>query len=429
MIVKPRVPFQRLILSLSEALDCVRPEIAGHQQRVAYISLRMARVLGMSESEIFEVFCAAALHDIGLVRVEDKILAANGGNLEEIAQHSEAGFELLEGDPLLGPVAETVRYHHVSWADGLGVERGGRPVPLASHIIFLADCAERAIRRDVHVLDQAKKITRRIVEATGERFHPHCVDAFGQLSVKEAFWLDCVTPRIYSVLLDETDWCSLTIDEDSLQSIANVFARVVDAASRWTSTHSTGVASTAVALARRLGFSPRELVQMRAAGLFHDLGKLTVPAEILDRASRKLTPQEWSIIRAHTYHTFRILNAIGGMPQITEWAAFHHERLDGSGYPFHHEGKDLTLGARIMAVADVFTAVTEDRPYRAGMSREKAVSVLNDEVRRGKLDRHVVSVLIEDYSSIDAVRREEQAACRERQDRLADILDSHQVAV
>ena len=430
MIIRPRVPFQRLILSLSEALDCVHPDIAGHQQRVAYIGLNMARKLGMSREEAFDVFCAAALHDIGLIRIEDRLLASRADTLEKVAQHGEVGFELLNGNQLLRHTADMVRFHHTPWADGRGAECDGYPIPLASHIIFLADSVERMIRRDIPILDQAKDITRRITEATGETFHPQCVDVFRQLSEKEAIWLDCVSTQIYSVLLDATDWCSLTIDEETILSIADVFARVVDAASRWTSTHSTGVAANAVALARRLSFSSCELIQMHAAGLFHDLGKLTVPARILDKKKEtKLTPEEWSCIRAHTYHTFRFLNAIGGMPQIAEWAAFHHERLDGSGYPFHHEAKDLTLGARIMAVADVFTAVTEDRPYRAGMPRAKAVAVLDDAVLSGGLDGDIVSILKRDYEAIDAARQQRLTACGKLQDRVTNIIDPSTLAV
>ncbi len=91
---------------------------------------------------------------------------------------------------------------------------------------------------------------------------------------------------------------------------------------------------------------------MRAADYLHDVGKLTIPSRILDKPG-KLTREEMEIMRGHTYHTFHILNNGGSMPQVAEWAAFHHERLDGTGYPFHHGGKNLTLGARIMAVADI----------------------------------------------------------------------------
>ena len=192
-------------------------------------------------------------------------------------------------------------------------------------------------------------------------------------------------------------------------------------------THSSGVAASAVALAQRLKLSPREILLMRAAGYLHDLGKLTVPSEILDKPA-KLAPEEWSIMKGHTYHTFHILNTIGGMPQMSEWAAFHHERLDGKGYPFRHKAKDLTLGARIMAVADIFTAITEDRPYREGMPRQEVISVLDKQVCNSALDGDIVSVLKDDYEGIDSTRREEQLDYGEKQQHLADIIGCLQEA-
>jgi HD-GYP domain-containing protein (c-di-GMP phosphodiesterase class II) len=127
-------------------------------------------------------------------------------------------------------------------------------------------------------------------------------------------------------------------------------------------------------------------------------------------------------MKTHTYHTFRILDTIGGMPQICEWAAFHHERLDGNGYPFHHEAHDLTLGSRILAVADVFTAVTEDRPYRKGMPSRRALEILEKLADNGALDRTVVAMLRDDFDAIDLVRRNEQAQYAVAQKRLLGFI-------
>jgi putative nucleotidyltransferase with HDIG domain len=206
-----------------------------------------------------------------------------------------------------------------------------------------------------------------------------------------------------------------------LGSIAELFGRIVDAASPRTMVHSAGVAATAVALAERLKFSPREISLMRAAGFLHDLGKLTVPKGILDNPNA-LTKLELTEVKSHTYHTFRILDTIGGMPQIREWAAFHHERLDGSGYPFHHKGRDLTLGARILGVADVFTAVTEDRPFRQRMTVQEAISILENLARTNRLDRDVIAVLRRDCEAIDSLRQDGQAEYRKQQEELAWII-------
>ena len=427
MIINPQVPLHRLILSLSEALDYVHPDVADHQHRVAYIAINLGRRLGFQQSDLLQLFHAAALHDIGLLRVENRIQALHLGALEQVSWHCEAGFELLKNNPLFGQAAEIIRFHHLSWGHGQGSEHGGQRVPFASHILVLADAAERAIDRNVPILDQAPFITRQITSQADTEFHPDCVDAFCDIAGPPAFWLDCVSKRIYSVLLEQMDWPTLTVDEKTLEPIAKIFAHVVDAGSHWTATHSSGVAASAVALAERLNFSPRELLLMQAAGYLHDLGKLTVPSRILDRPA-KLTPADWSIMKGHTYYTFRILNTIGGLPQISEWAAFHHERLDGSGYPFCHKAEDITLGSRIMAVADVLTAITEDRPYRKGMTKEDALAVLQKLTDTGGLDGDIVSVVRHDYEAIDSIRRQEQAAYADKQARLAEITGALEAA-
>ena len=408
MIHNPQIPLHRLILSVSEALDHIHRKVADHQQRTAYIATRLGRCMGLRGQALLDLFHAAALHDIGLIGHENRILALHLHQLEAVNWHAEAGYILLEPNPLFTRPAEILRYHHVPWDNGLGAEHQGAAVPLESHIIVLADSVEVAIDRNTPILAQAESITQKINTLAGTEYHPDCVDAFNEVSQEEAFWLDATCERIYTVLLQQVDWPNLTIDAVALTPLAQTFARIVDAASPWTAVHSAGVAATAVALAERLKFSPRELHLMRAAGYMHDIGKLSVPTSILDKPG-KLTKDETAVVRAHTYHTHRILDNIGGMPQVCEWAAFHHERLNGTGYPFHHTADDLTLGSRIMAVADVFTAVTEERPYRQGMPAEQALTVLHGMVDSGALDGDVVRILERDFDDIAEQRRREQA--------------------
>ena len=125
----------------------------------------------------------------------------------------------------------------------------------------------------------------------------------------------------------------LAAGEEGLLEIAELFGQVTDATSGWTATHSAGVAASAVALAERFGWSPRETLLLWAAGYLHDVGQADIPESILDKHGR-LTPSEIGVMKSHTYHTFRILDTAGGMGELAEWAAFHHERLDGRGYPF-----------------------------------------------------------------------------------------------
>jgi len=391
---------------------------------VAYIALNVARQMGMTKDDLIDVFYAAALHDVGLVRTENK-LAAAAGFFERVTWHPEVGSRLLAGYGPFEKAADIVRYHHMSWRHGQGAEVKGHRVPFASHVIALADRVALSIDPDEPVLDQRKPVTTALTRMAGAELHPDCVDAFRAASRAESFWLDCVSERLYSIVLDRVDWRSPVIDERSVRPVAKIFARVVDAGSSWTAAHTAGVSSTAAALAARMNFSPREVDLMRSAGYLHDIGKLTVPSLILDKHG-KLTTEEWSVMKAHTYHTYRILTTIGGMPQISEWAAFHHERLDGNGYPFHQKDDDLTLGSRIMAVADVLTAVTEDRPYREGMGRADALVVLKELVRNGGLDVDVVATAEQDFDDLCQVREEEQAAYTKGQRKMVELIKAGQ---
>jgi len=141
---------------------------------------------------------------------------------------------------------------------------------------------------------------------------------------------------------------------------------------------------------------------MKIAGYLHDLGKLAVPQEILEKPA-KLNDYEFNIMRSHVFYTYRILANRNGLEQINEWASLHHERLNGKGYPFHLKAADISFGSRIMAVADVFTAIAEDRPYRKGLSKDQIIRTLSH-MGVDSLDSKIVNSLIEKFEYINDIR-------------------------
>jgi HD-GYP domain-containing protein (c-di-GMP phosphodiesterase class II) len=167
---------------------------------------------------------------------------------------------------------------------------------------------------------------------------------------------------------------SLT-DEEGLDRVAEAFAGVIDAKSPYTARHSVGVAGYAVAAGERLGLGPVALRSLRRAGLLHDIGKLGVSNLILDKAG-PLTDAEFAEVRRHPLYTEQILKRIPPFADIAVAAAGHHERIDGRGYHRGIRADLLPLEARILAVADVYEALTADRPYRGPMAREDALRVL-----------------------------------------------------
>ena len=130
------------------------------------------------------------------------------------------------------------------------------------------------------------------------------------------------------------------------------------------------------------------------AGLLHDLGKLSIPDHILEKPGA-LDEQEKLLMKQHTFYTYHLLGKIDAFHTVKEWAAFHHEKLNGEGYPLGLEAAEISLGARIMAVSDIYQALSEDRPYRKAMSKDKAFAILDQMVADNHLAGNVVEKLKE----------------------------------
>jgi putative nucleotidyltransferase with HDIG domain len=169
------------------------------------------------------------------------------------------------------------------------------------------------------------------------------------------------------------------VDEDYLDDIANAFGQVIDAKSSFTSGHSERVGLYADSIATFLGFDDADRRRLRRAATLHDVGKLGVSSAIIEKPG-KLDAEEWREMRSHAEHTTHILSQIGVMHDMALIAGSHHERLDGKGYPMGLDAKSISIESRIITVADIFDALTADRPYRAAMPVEKALHIMAGDV-------------------------------------------------
>lgn len=411
MIKELHIPQFDMIMCLSKALDLVSTAVVDHHKRVGYIAYNISAEMGMDSQDQIELILAGAIHDIGAFSLQERLGSLNF-ELHSPHHHSEIGYHLLKTFEPFSRIATLVRYHHALWNYGDGAEHRGEKVPFASHILHLADRVDILINKNGDILNQVDGICEKIQKYSGEMFHPEMVDAFIRLARKESFWLDVTSPYLEYLLSRRARLAAFELDLKGLDNLAKLFSKIIDFRSRFTATHSSGVAACAEGLAILAGLSRRESLMLRVAGYLHDLGKLAVPAEILEKSGR-LSEEEFQVIKRHTYYTYRILETVPGLEEINSWASLHHERLDGNGYPFHYKDEDLSLGARIMAVADVFTAITEDRPYRKGMDKGQALEVLKKMAGDLALDSKIVTLLSDHYEEISFLRKQAQSVAAE----------------
>lgn len=380
---KQSVSLLDLVLMISEAVDLVSSEVADHHKRVSVVALALGREAGLDDSRLRELALAGALHDVGGLAVRDRLrfLEFETRNTEE---HCRMGASLLETYPPFDRIARFVRHHHRRWDSGPDPS-----VPLESYILHLADRVAVLIRPGWDILGQADCILARIRSEREHMFAPEAVAALNAAAIRENFWFDAAEPHAERNLTEGLDWPCFAPDSEQLRELTLLFRRLIDFRSPFTATHSAGVARTAGQLAELAGYGREACDRMTLAGNLHDIGKLSVPPELLDKPGA-LTPSETNTLRSHAYQTHRILDHLPGLGDIRQWAGLHHEKLDGSGYPFHLKGDRIPNEARILAVADIFTALAEDRPYRPGLPGKRVQEILQGMADRGALDREVV---------------------------------------
>ena len=389
---------RQAVFALSDALDLVGVDDVAHGKRVGIMAMFCAGMLGWSEDEQSRMFDMGLLHDIGVSSTQTHQHLLQEFDWPESQTHADLGCELLSQFAPLAHLAQPIRYHHTRWDQLIPKV----PVQLTmaqalqANLIFLIDRVDTfaAPHYGKQLFDQTENIRERVRSVEGTYFSPQLVQAFLRASRSEAFWLSLEPRSIQQLLQEQLDHGSRPrIGMQDLHTLATIFARIVDAKSEFTAAHSLGVSRLARLLAEKMDISPEHCDMIEVAGLLHDLGKLRVPDEVLNKPG-KLDVHERQIMNTHSFETYQILRKIDGFEEIALWAAYHHEEPDGMGYPFHVPEADLSLEARILRVADIFQAMAQNRPYRAGLSPEQIQTFMQDLVGKGKLDAQVVSVAL-----------------------------------
>ncbi|MCH1918838.1 HD domain-containing protein [Shewanella sp. A3A] len=388
------IDLRQMILAIETAVSLVGMNDTNHGKRVGYIASQLGHELGFSELDIQYAFDLGLLHDCGVSTEQMHSNLVNQFDWTDAQLHCDIGYKLLNSFAPLAKFAIPIRYHHTPWQQLQQMEISPHDARMAN-LIFLSDRIDvmGASHYGKDILLARQDIRQSVGQHASHYFSPELVAAFVTIEQHEAFWIALENRHVTRYTWDMSSIASpqqLTLPQ--IKQLSLILSYIVDQKSAFTAQHSLLVADLAKFIAKCYGLFDEQCDKVEIAALLHDLGKLHTPDDILEKPG-PLNSVERAIMNQHSYETYEILRHIKGLEDIARWAAFHHEGVNGAGYPFHPNQRDFSIESRIIAVADVFQALVQDRPYREGMPLEQVLQILDQEVTKGKLDGEIVQLL------------------------------------
>ena len=405
-----------LIYALSFSLDKVEYELlgleTGHGRRVACLCLFMAEYAGISGEELRDYIGCCVLHDNALTAFIHEELdnfkyitdesgqqlsdAINIDLIKNDSNHGKIGERNIHLVPFRTNVDNIILYHH-EHADGSGPQGiTAAETVLKTQILHLADEIDINYKLSSLTESEFNKISEWVQSQSGKMFSEKAVQLF-----QEAVTYDKISylknKGAFTSLKRELRTVTSDYSDEEIHNFAKMFASIIDYKSEFTQTHSLGVADKAEQMAKHYGFDNEKATRFYLAGALHDIGKLLVSNDILEKPG-KLTADEFTTMKDHASATRYVLRLVKGIPDIVKWASNHHEKLNGTGYPRGLTAEELSFEERLMACVDIYQALTEKRPYKDGMSHEKAIAIMQDMVDKGEID----ATIVQDISAIMA---------------------------
>lgn len=416
-----------LVSALSAALDLTEGQPMGHAIRSCILGMRIAEELQLPAQSCSDLYYALLLKDAGCstnaarmhqilgsddirakreVKFEDwtkpslsglryllrnvlpgksltqrlmKAVAVglqqNRNNAEVIGARCERGAEIARKVGMSEATAQAIHSLDEHWnGAGYPQHRKGEDIPLLSRIINVSQTLE--VFASARGPAEGIKV---ISERGGTWFDPEIVRVVRSLEPDKSLWERVGSKNAREYVMQMEPGVAISASPERIDSICHAFAEVIDAKSHYTYSHSLGVASAAVEIAEGLALAPQTITMVRRAALLHDIGKLAVSNAILEKPG-KLDDLEWQSMKMHPAYTRVILRMISGFDHLAFIAGAHHERLDGKGYPEGLTADQLPLTARILCVADVYQALSEERPYREGLAQDVVFGIMDKDI-------------------------------------------------
>ncbi|MEG0570022.1 MAG: HD domain-containing protein [Oscillospiraceae bacterium] len=390
--------FNDILFSFSYGLDCVEHDLVGvssnHSKRVAYMSVLIGKLLHFSQDELIDIASCAVLHDNALTEYINEEMCMNIDVVNDkekivLGEHALIGEENVHALPFRGNVKNAILYHHEN-ADATGpFSVPAKDTSLFAQIIHITDIVDVTFDLSIITKEKYSAVLDFLKESSDTFFASSLVNLFTKaVSYEKVLSMDNF--NIAATLKQSIPRIKQDFSPEQLVEIAKFFACIIDYKSTQTASHSLHIASKMARMARFYNYDDYNILVSYLAGALHDVGKLTVDRDILEKKG-KLTPSEYEHIKSHAIASYNMLASIEGFDDVTLLASSHHEKLNGSGYPFKKDDSQLGQLQRTICAIDIYQALREKRSYKQTMTHKEVITLLNKLVVKGELDKKVIA--------------------------------------
>lgn len=380
------ITWDRVLRLTDSTIDAAENELGSHNEQVTYITYKLMKAMEDKEPEFIHRMCITAyLHDIGCYKTDDR---ANITKLEAMKPHKHAayGFVFLKLFYSENIDLSAIKYHHLPWNLKPTTDE---EISEYAFLLHLADRISIALTEGIDVVDYVNK-------NCGTLFAPEHVELFNKAN-EDNLLLTQIKNDYYCIEI-RSFLSHFILSHEEIISVAKMMCYAMDFSSVVTVKHNLLVTAITKKLAQLYSLPDETVEEMTLAAQFHDIGKLVVPTHILEKPG-KLTKEEYNVMKYHAVTGYDILSAMG-LENLRDIASLHHEKLDGSGYPFGLLGDQLPFSMRLVAVADILAALLQKRSYKDKMDKDATCSILKKMADHNKIDSDIVSKVIENFDEI-----------------------------
>lgn len=397
---------ESLLGIVRRSCNCVDSRLMDHGVRVAYIASRMLLSLGKyNDREMRDICLICLVHDIGAYKTEE-ISQMLKFETDNASHHSIYGYLFIKYFSPLKDLAEAVLFHHFPWSRLHTLEDVSEKTMELSQLVHIADRIDVALSVEGLTWAQTREV---LLQSSGGQFSPDMTALAAGLELPSTIEADS---NYHHILLD------IPFTQSEITEYLKMIIFAIDFRSRYTVTHTITTTNLSSELAGFMGIDEAAKNQIICGALLHDLGKIGIPVKILENPGA-LTPEEMSIMKTHVDLTEAIFG--GAIDETTQNISLrHHEKLDGTGYPRGLFAKDLSLGERIVAIADIVSALSGTRSYKTAFPKERIISIIQAMKENGGIDPNVVDAMILHF---DDIMEQNRIQCQP----ILDIYDGIQI--